>query len=71
MYLELNTVAKNIKSITRTFQIEIPITYLQTNGVMIGLFSLYGIPFVTESSGGSVERAIAAKVSMIKFTHRS
>jgi hypothetical protein len=35
------------------------------------LFSLYGIPLVTESRGGSVARAIAANVSIIKLTQRS
>jgi len=62
---------KSIARITKTFHVETPMIYLQTNLVMTGLFSLYGIPQVTESRGGSVARAIAANVSIIKLTQRS
>lgn len=55
----------------REFQIATPITYLQTNLVITGLLSYCGAPFITESIGGSVARAIAAKVSIIAFIHRS
>ena len=55
----------------KEFQIEIPITYLHTNLVITGLFSLCGDPLIDESSGGSVERAIAAKVSMIRLIQSS
>jgi len=62
---------KSIARITKTFHVETPMICLQTNLVMTGLFSLYGIPLVTESRGGSVARARAANVSIIKLTQRS
>lgn len=62
---------KSISSMTSEFQMAIPITYLQTNLVMTVLLSLYCSPFIDESSGGSVARAIAAKESMIKFIQSS
>lgn len=55
----------------KEFQIEIPITYLHTNLVITGLFSLCGDPLIDESSGGSVERAIAAKESIIRLIQSS
>ena len=59
------------KIITKTFQMDIPRTCLEMTGVRTGLSSLNGSPARTESSGGSVARAKAAKVSMIRLIHRS
>lgn len=53
------------------FQKEIPRIYLQTDAERIAAFPLNGCPAVAESTGGSVERAIAAKVSMTKLIQRS
>ena len=52
------------------FQIEIPKTCLQMN-----LLMTYFLPLVTslvqDSSGGSVDKAMAANVSMIRLIQRS
>lgn len=58
------------------FKIEIPRIYLQTWGARIaaGLSSslpfLLGLELMTFLSGGSVARAKAAKVSIIKLIHK-
>lgn len=54
-----------------TFQKEIPRICLQTVPERIEALLLKGFPCKTVASGGSVERAIAAKVSMIKLIHKS
>jgi len=58
-------------SITREFQREIPKICLQTVAERIEAFCLNGLPLITDGSGGSVDRAKAAKVSMIKLIQRS
>lgn len=50
---------------------EMPSTYRQIVGVRTALSCLKGSPFSTESSGGSVAKANAAKVSMIRLIQRS
>jgi hypothetical protein len=55
----------NIKVMIRVFQIDIPITYLQTALVISIASFLIGGPVVTVLIGGSVDKAIAAKVSII------
>lgn len=57
--------------ITRVFQAEIPMICLQTVGERTDEPSTNGAPWITEGSGGSVAKAKAAKVSMIKLTHKS
>lgn len=57
--------------ITIMFQTEIPIIYLQIFGVISFASGLKGSPIVTVFIGGSVDKAIAAKVSMIKLIHKS
>ena len=54
---------------SKTFQAEIPKTYLYTDFVMT-YWSLK-VPFITAGSGGSVAKAIAAKVSIIMFIQKS
>ena len=61
----------NMKIITIMFQNEIPRICLHTEAESTAAFPLNGRPEVTESTGGSVDKAIAAKVSMIKFIQRS
>lgn len=60
----------NIISITKTFQKEIPNTYLQI-APSKRLWLLFGSPLITVESGGSDAKAIAAKVSINKFIHKS
>lgn len=45
-----------------------PCTFLDMYSVMIGLFFLYGYLWRISTGGGSVAKARAANVSMIKFT---
>lgn len=54
---------------SKTFQIEIPITCLHTD--FVNTYWFLNAPFITDGSGGSVARAIAAKVSIIMFTQKS
>lgn len=54
-----------------TFQRDTPRICLQTVPERIAALLLNGFPCKTEASGGSVESAIAAKVSMIKLIHKS
>jgi len=69
----LNKVLPNsiINSITIVFQAVIPKIYLQTVLERTDASPLIGIPLMTLGSGGSVESARAAKVSMIKLIQRS
>jgi len=60
-----------MNNITHVFQKVIPRIYLQIVGVKIFVSDLNGSPLRTESSGGSVASANAAKVSMIKLIQRS
>jgi hypothetical protein len=53
------------------FQTEIPMIYLQILGVNSLASGLNGSPTVTVLIGGSVDKAIAAKVSMIRLIHKS
>lgn len=57
--------------ITMVFQAETPITYLQIAGVISLASALKGSPAVTDLIGGSVDKAMAANVSMIKLIHKS
>ena len=59
----------NMNVIMIVFQREMPMTYLQTAFVIISASYLIGGPVVTVLIGGSVERAIAAKVSIIILIH--
>jgi hypothetical protein len=54
---------------SKTFQIEIPITYLHTD--FVKTYWSLKVPFITAGSGGSVAKAIAAKVSIIMFIQKS
>lgn len=54
----------------KNYQIDTPMTYLYIGAVKIEAFDVGGL-FKIFSIGGSVESAIAAKVSMIRFTQRS
>ena len=56
----------NKKRIRRKFQRDTPKIYLQTEAVNRDVFE-DGFVFRIFSRGGSVDRAIAAKVSMIKL----
>ena len=58
-------------NITRQFQKEIPRICLHMAGVRTFVSSLYGPPSIISSGGGSVPRAIAAKVSMMRLIHKS
>lgn len=53
------------------FQAEIPKICLQTVPDRMAESFLNGVACNTEASGGSVESAMAAKVSMIKLIHKS
>jgi hypothetical protein len=57
--------------ITRVFQRETPIICLQTVAERSEAFFLNGLPLITDGSGGSVDRASAAKVSIIKLIQSS
>ena len=59
------------KTMTIVFQIETPTICLQITGVRSFASALNGGPWMTDGSGGSVERAKAANVSMIKLIHKS
>jgi hypothetical protein len=54
---------------SKTFHKDIPITCLHTDFVKT-YWSLKA-PFITDGSGGSVAKAIAAKVSIIMFIQKS
>lgn len=56
---------------TKRFQRAIPMTCLQMTGLRISSCALNVVSERTESRGGSVARAKAAKVSMIMLTQRS
>jgi len=56
---------------TMIFHTEIPRICLQTEAESTAAFPLNGLPSMTESTGGSVDKAIAAKVSMIALIQRS
>lgn len=66
-YFSSKTIEANMSPIIIVFQREIPITCLKTALVTILWSILIGGPVVTVLIGGSVERAMAAKVSMIKL----
>jgi len=71
IYFSSATIAKNFPTIMTTFQNEIPRIYLQTEAESTAALPLNGCPSVTESTGGSVDKAIAAKVSINKLIHKS
>lgn len=64
-------VTMNMITIMNVIQMEVPITYHHTNLVISWASALRGGPLVTFEIGGSVDRAIAANVSMIKLIQRS
>jgi len=59
------------KTMTIVFQIETPIICLQITGVRSFSYALNGGPWITDGSGGSVDKANAANVSIIKLIHNS
>lgn len=63
---------KNItKTIMTTLKRDTPKICLQTVGERMATLSVYGGPSMTDLRGGSVARARAAKMSMIKLIHKS
>jgi len=71
IYLTSAIMLTNLNEIIITFHNEIPRICLQTEAERMAAFPLNGYPSVTESTGGSVDKAIAANVSMIKLIQRS
>jgi hypothetical protein len=65
------TMKKNMHIIIMVFHIVAPMTYLQTAGVISLASGLNGSPTVTLLIGGSVDKAMAANVSIIKLIHKS
>lgn len=60
-----------IRTIIVTFHNETPKIYLQIAAVMMLVSGFHGLPQITFLLGGSVARAKAAKVSIIRFNHKS
>lgn len=71
MYFSLATIATNYPVIIITFHTEIPRICLQTEAESTAALPLKGNPSQTELTGGSVDKAIAANVSIIKLIHKS
>jgi len=71
IYFSLQIIVIIWKTITMIFHTEIPRICLQTEAESTAAFPLNGLPSMTESTGGSVDKAIAAKVSIIALIQRS